>query len=230
MASFVPQNSPSNLSIIDLASQMNSLGGPAKQCRFAVRIMPAGGTNIVTRIGYGNFIRDMTYLCEATELPGRGFDIASARYYGPSINFPRNTKYAEGIDMTFLCRAQSFERQLFDDWLEVINPTNIYDFNYPKDYYAEIQIFQLAEWNNTAAFVQGGSIVNPTAHAKAPTATYAWSLHKAWPMVVNPQPVTWADNDVLRLSVTFAYQSWSRPGRDTAPGSGNINSTMNALR
>lgn len=217
MASFVPQNSPSNLSIIDLGSQINSLGGPAKQCRFAVRIMPAGSSNIVTRIGYGNFIRDMTYLCEATELPGRGFDIASARYYGPSINFPRNTKYAEGIDMTFLCRAQSFERQLFDDWLEVINPTNIYDFNYPKDYYAEIQIFQLAEYAQTQ-------------QAKAPIATYAWSLHKAWPMVVNPQAVTWADNDVLRLSVTFAYQSWSRPGRDTAPGSGNISYTMNALR
>lgn len=217
MSSFVPQNSPGNLTVIDLASQINSLGGPAKQCRFAVRIMPAGSSNIVTRIGYNNFIKDMTYLCEATELPGRGFDIATTRYYGPSINFPRNTKYAEGIDMTFLCRAQSFERQMFDDWLEVINPTNIYDFNYAKDYYAEIQIFQLAEYGQNQ-------------NSRTPVATYAWSLHKAWPMVVNPQPVTWADNDVLRLSVTFAYQSWTRPGRDTAPGMGNINSTMNALQ
>lgn len=217
MASFVPQNTPDNLSMIDMSSHINTLGGPAKQCRFAVRIMPAGSTNILTRLGYNNFIKDMTYLCEATELPGRGFDIATARYYGPSISFPRNTKYAEGIDMTFLCRAQSFERQLFDDWLEVINPTNIYDFNYAKDYYAEIQIFQLAEYNRTSR------------EPRSPDATYAWSLHKAWPMVVNPQPVTWADNDVLRLSITFAYQSWTRPGRDTAPGSGNINSTMGGL-
>jgi hypothetical protein len=222
MASFVPQNSPSNLSILDLSSYMNSLGGPAKQCRFAVRIMPSGSSNILTRIGYNNFIKDMTYLCEATELPGRGFDIASARYYGPAINFPRNSKYGEGIDMTFLCRTESFERQMFDDWMEVINPSNIYDFNYAKDYYAEIQIFQLAEYNKTAGSRSSSSI-------KAPTATYAWSIHKAWPMVVNPQAVTWADNDVLRLSVTFAYQSWTRPGRDTPAGQGNINSTMSAL-
>lgn len=213
MASFIPQNSPSNLSMVDLASSMNSLGGPAKQCRFAVRIMPAGSSNIITSIGYNNFIKDMTYLCDSTELPGRGFDLATTRYYGPSISFPRNSRYAEGIDMTFLCRTESFERQLFDDWLEVINPTNIFDFNYPKDYYAEIQVFQLAEFNKNKG-------------TQAPQATYAWSLHKAWPMIVNPQPVTWADNDVLRLSVTFAYQFWTRPGRDTAPGQSNISSTM----
>lgn len=223
MASFVPQNSPSNLSILDLSSYINTLGGPAKQCRFAIRIMPSGSSNILTKIGYNNFIKDMTYLCEATELPGRGFDIASARYYGPSINFPRNSKYAEGIDMTFLCRTESFERQMFDDWMEVINPSNIYDFNYAKDYYAEIQIFQFAEYNKNSQGQSPGTV-------KAPTATYAWSLHKAWPMVVNPQPVTWADNDILRLSITFAYQSWTRPGRDTPAGQGNINSTMNALQ
>ena len=217
MASFIPQNSPDNLSMIDMTSAMNTLGGPAKQCRFAVRIMPAGSSNILTKIGYNNFIKGFTYLCESTELPGRGFDIATARYYGPSISMPRNPKYAEGIDMTFLCRTESFERQFFDDWMEVINPTNIFDFNYPKDYYAEIQVFQLAEFNKQ----QG---------ATAPTATYAWSLHKCWPMVVNPQQVTWADNDVLRLSITFAYQFWTRPGRDTAAGSGDITSTMNTLK
>lgn len=210
MASFIPANSPDNLTMIDFQASLNALGGPAKQCRFAVRIMPAGQNNILTKLGYSNFIKDMTMFCDATELPGRGFDLSEVRYYGPSITFPRNSKYSEGIEMSFMCRTQSFERQMFDDWMEVVNPTNIYDFNYPKDYYAEIQVFQLAEFNSRSQQARSGQAV------------YSWSLHKAWPMLVSPQPVTWADDNILRLSVTFAYQSWTRPGRDTQPGGSPI--------
>ena len=80
MASFVPQNSPQNLTMVDLNSVMNTLGGPAKQCRFAVRIMPAGSSNILTRIGYNNFIKGLTYLCESTELPTQKITMPKFRY------------------------------------------------------------------------------------------------------------------------------------------------------
>ena len=45
-----------------------------------------------------------------------------------------------------------------------------------------------------------------------PEIIYGWKLLKAWPMMVNPQQVTWADTDILRLQVTFAYKYWDRPG------------------
>lgn len=212
MASFTPQNPPTNLTMLDVNSMLNSLGGPAKQCRFAVRIVPVGTSNMLTSMGYGAFMRDLTYMCEATELPGRGFDIAEARYYGPGFNRPRNTKYSAGADFTFVCRQESFERQLFDDWMEIINPTNIFDFNYAKDYMCQIDVFQLAEYPGPT------SKTNPT----EPKAVYAWTLHDCWPMLVNPQPVTWADTDILRLSVTFAYRYWSRKGRDTDASGGEV--------
>ena len=205
MASFQP-NSPTNLTMIDMTTLINNLGGPAKQCRFVARIVPQGTTNMITQLGYNSILRDLSYLCEATEFPGRGFDFMEARYYGPSLFLPYNTKYSNELSMSFLCRAESFERQLFDDWMGVINPVNIFDFNYAKDYYCNIELYQLAEY---PAAAQG---------ATAPRATYMWTLRNAWPMQVNPQPVTWADQDILRLSVTFTYQYWTRPGRDSVSG------------
>ena len=204
MATFKPLNSPTNLSMIDVTSTINALGGPAKQCRFAIRITPIGSDNILTSLGYKDFFNDLTLLVPATEMPGRGFDYAEVRYYGPNKAFPRQTKYGEGIDMTILCRSEGFERQLFDDWMEIINPTNIFDFNYAKQYYCQIDVYQLVEYGQSE-------------QSKDMKATYQWTLHNAWPYLVNPQKVTWADNDILTLDVAFSYQYWTRPGRDTAP-------------
>jgi hypothetical protein len=33
-------------------------------------------------------------------------------------------------------------------------------------------------------------------------------------MLINPQPVTWADDQIQRLSVTFTYHKWRRAGYD----------------
>lgn len=204
MAAFTPNNPPTRLTMVDVNSALNSLGGPAKQCRFAVRISPVGGANnILLQNNFGDFFRNLTLLCESTELPGRGFDISEVRYYGPSQNVPRNSRYADSHTLRFICRQESYERQLFDDWLEIINPSNNYDFNYPEQYYSQIDVYQLAEYPLTAGRT-------PT----EPKAVYQWSLQKAWPMAVNPQTVSWTDQDILRLEVTFAFRNWVRPGRD----------------
>ena len=205
MASFTPSNPPKNLTMADVYSSMNRLGGPAKQCRWAARILPVGQNNVMSGLGYNAMIQDLVYMCEVAELPGRGFDLHEVRYYGPNLILPRNSKYSGNINMTFLCRNESFERQLFDDWLEMINPTTTWDFRYPEEYYCEIQLFQLAEYGN-----------EDSDKATEPKATYQWSLYQAWPMQVNPQPANWVDPDVQRLTVTFCYRYWARPGRDTA--------------
>lgn len=208
MASFNISNPPANLTMLDFRAKLDNLGAPAKQCRYFVRIIPTGVNNKLLGLGYNFLLDDLSYLCDATEFPGRQFEVSEARYYGPSIIFPYNTKYSQEISMSFITRAEGFERQLFDDWLGLINPINNFNFEYPRNYYATINVYQLSEAPRT-----GSS--RPT----APKATYMWSLQNAWPATVNPQQVTWADNDVLRLSVSFLYQFWTRPGRDATPGS-----------
>jgi hypothetical protein len=175
-------------------------GSLAKSCRFAVRILPTGINNPLRQ--YYDMFRDLIYLCEVAEFPGRGFESISYRYYGPEQKQPFQTRY-EDINLTFLCRSQSPERELFDDWMDLVHPITTYDFNYKDDYSCQIDIFQFSEYDTI-----GYGSSDPE---------YMFSLKDAWPTLVNPQPVTWADDQFLRLGVTFTYSRWTRGGLDPTP-------------
>lgn len=189
MANIPINNAPQSLSMIDFKALSDSYGGPAKSCRFAVRINPQG--NLIQQIS-GGFTQDLVYLCEAAEYPGRGFLNVDVRYYGPNIKLPYQPTY-EDITLTFICRNSSFERQFFDDWQVLINPPNTFDFNYRDDYRSQIEIFHFDEENNPQ---------------------YYFTLLDAYPVLVNPQQLTWGDDQFLRLGVTFSYSWWVRPGID----------------
>jgi hypothetical protein len=202
MASFNIDNQPENLRMTDFYAYSSAFGSLVKSARFAVRIVPSGTESFLTRLGYKGLMQQFTYLCESAEFPGRGFMSYDLRYYGPNFKVPYQSEYQETA-MAFLCRAESFERQFFDDWMEVINPTNTYDFSYKDNYKAEIHMFQFSEETETGT---------------EPIAKYAWTLHDAFPILVNPQPVTWADDNFQRLAVSFTYSRWSRKNRDPKSG------------
>jgi hypothetical protein len=207
MSNLPVTNPLSNLTMNDMKAVSSMYGGLAKSARFAVRIAPA---KLHLEANYGPFLRDFTYLCEAAEMPGRGFLSLDVRYYGPNQKLPYQTQY-EDTTMTFLCRSESFERQFFDDWMEMINPTNSFDFSYRSDYETTIEIMQLAEYSAEA--VVGPN--QPGANRK-PKETYRITLYNAYPTLINPQPVTWADDQFQRLAVTFTYHKWRRAGYDPA--------------
>ena len=186
---FSQSNVPQDLNMQALRSAITSAGDVAKGCRFAVMIRPSGGklVNMVPR--------DLVYMCEAAEFPGRGFDVTQIRYWGAGQVFPNNTLY-ETSNLSFICRQDSVERAFFDNWMELINPTTNFTFEYPENYYATIQIFHLSEVADVRGQYQG---------------IYGLSLYKAWPTLIAPQQVTWADNDILRLQVTLTYKYWDRP-------------------
>lgn len=201
MSNVPTTNAPENLAMnFGLATQ-SAYGGLLKSARYAIRITPVG--QLLLGLGYNDFLRDFTYLSDSAEMPGRAFMSIDMRYYGPNFKLPFQSAY-EDTTITFLCRTSSFERQFFDDWMEIINPTNLWDFNYRDQYRSTIEIFQLAEFNE-----QGGT---------DPQAVYKWTLHNAYPTIVNPQPATWADDNFQRLSLAFTYTHWTRVGRDTTPG------------
>ena len=183
-------NSPKDLNVSRFRSVLDQGGSMAKGCRFMVVISAP--------VAIKSYPKELNYLCEAADFPGRGFGITQARYYGPAQAFPNNSEY-QPLSLTFLCRADSAERRFFDDWQEFINPTNNFNFEYPNNYYSEIDVYQYSEWG------EGGQ------KDYKPHLTYHWKLHKAWPTLVNEQAVNWSEQDILRLQVTFAYKYWDRP-------------------
>jgi hypothetical protein len=211
-------NSPQNLNLNDFRSKLNSYGQVAKGCRYAVTITPDNASQGSPLGQYINQFREMIYVCDAFEFPGRGFNVNEVRYYGPSQKLPNNVQYSD-TNASFICRNDSIERKLFDDWMDVINPTDSYNFNYASDYYATIKVYQ---------FHEIGQILENTGTPSGPgernyrqytypdvklgqLPVYGWTLYKAWPTLVAPQQVTWADQDILRLQVSFTYRYWDRP-------------------
>jgi hypothetical protein len=141
--------------------------------------------------------RDLSFLCETAEFPGRGFMNVDVRHYGPNFKLPYQTTY-EDINLAFLCRTEGLEREFFDSWMETINPTQTFDFEYKNNYSCNIDIFHFSD-------VEGDG------------AMYHFRLIDAYPILVSPQPVTWADADFLRLGVSFTYTKWIRPELDNSP-------------
>jgi hypothetical protein len=194
--------------MVDMMAISQQYGGYVKSCRYMVRIRPRG--SILVQTANRAVTEQLSYLCEAAEMPGRGFMNIDARYHGPNFKIPFQTQY-EDTSMTFLCRSASRERQFFDDWMEIINPTHKWNFSYRDDYSAFVDIYQLTdipdnERPDTGPYTPGN-----------PLATYQWTLHDAYPVVISPQPVTWADDNFQRLTITFTYTKWTRPGLDKAP-------------
>lgn len=215
----IPFTNPlKKLSMNDALGIINKYGGLAKSCRFAVRINPpkfvtSGSTD--NKIKNANITNELVYLCEAAEMPGRGFVNADVRYYGPNQKLPVLTQY-EDTTMTFLCRSESYERQFFDDWMEYINPTNSFNFNYRKDYETTIEIMKFTEYAKSFDKGPNAGLANQPVE---PVEAYRITLFNAYPLLVNPQPMTWADDQLERLAITFTYMKWKRVGRDVEPKS-----------
>lgn len=207
---FSQTHAPRFLQMDKILGAANALGGFAKQCRFVVKIKPTG------RAMRAFMNNDLHFMCEAVEYPGRGFDITEVRYYGPSMVFPNNTTY-QPISLSFMCRTRSIEREFFDNWMEIINPTSSFNFEYAQNYWGEVEIYQLSEYasaNYAPGIPPGVKSLWPGMNIKEttpPEITYMWTLRRAWPMLVMPQQVTWADQDILRLQVQFTYKHWERP-------------------
>jgi len=201
VAPFRIQNEPENIDLKTFWSKLEMDEGIVHAARYVVRITPVGPENWLSKNGFASIMSDLTYLCDSAELPGRSFGMFTARYYGASFQLPFQTTY-DDIDLTFICRHKMKERLFFDDWMEIINPTNSYDFNYRDDYSAEITVFQVSD------------VADDPAH---PHAIYAYTIKKAYPIVVNSAPLSWADESILRVGVKFTHKGVYRKNRDAEP-------------
>lgn len=210
MASYNIPNAPKQLDMITFKSFADSLDGLAKSCRYVAVIRPIGSFVAA----YNTLAKDLMYLTEVAEMPGRGFMSMDTRYYGPNQKFPYLSQY-EDINMTFLCRSRSFEREFFDDWQWIINPNNTFDFNYRDEYRATIDLYQYSDFDKNNS---GG-----------PTPEYMFSLHEVYPILVNPQPVSWADDQFMRLGVTFTYSWWTRKDKEPGPRTSGANGSFNLV-
>jgi hypothetical protein len=190
-------------------------GDLARSCLFMVRIMPKFGTRAV---------ESLMYLCESAEIPGRAFETQEVRTYGSTYRRPFISAYSD-VTLTFICTGEMLEKNFFDNWMQAINPTDYYDFNYADTYLSKIDVFQ---YSSAGQQVNGNTL----------RCTYQMTFMDAFPVTINPMPTSWAEDGVHRLQVQFSCSQVVRP-YDPIKGStqtntiiqgGNIQNSGNIFR
>ncbi len=175
-------------------STYNKHLGPSRPNRFTVVIPPPDGmANILTR----NEMEDLSFLCEASELPGRSFITGDSKIYGPITKMPYQTQYSD-ITMTFLCTNTFFEREFFEKWMDFIMPvkgqgTNTRNIRFKDTYQSQIRIVQFRDDQDTTSDED----------------IYAIILRDAFPISMAPQALNYSDDGFHKLTVQFAYSYYN---------------------
>jgi hypothetical protein len=185
MGSEVPISNPP---VVGNVSDFQSLyrTGWFKLTRFAVRfnLPPIFSGRELFDQRLTDVPRDLTFLCEAAEVTGRGLQTMDVRYYGPSMKYPFNSQYND-LNVTILCRKEMKEKKFFDYWLNKINPTSTYDFNFLSEYSSDLDIYVYGEDMES---------------------NYHQTCLRAYPLNVAPIQTNWAEENIGRLTVTFTFQ------------------------
>lgn len=190
MASYFIPNAPQLSNINDFRSSIARGRDFAKAARFSVQI---------GRIS--NLFADLIYMCETAEMPGRALVLNDYRYYGPNFKMPHQSEYTE-INFSFYVSDIMREKELFDNWMGYINPKNTYNFRFRNEYSTDVNIYQYSEV---------GEAYQPNREGETQTriqATYKATLRQAYPINVQPLALSWAEDNIHRLQVTFAYTDW----------------------
>lgn len=141
--------------------------------------------------GLQNYIktaRNLTFRCESTQFPSRTFATTEQKFgSNPTEKHAYHTTYND-IEMSFIVSEDMSEKKFFDAWMNLINPTASFDFNYRDDYITDFYVFQY----------DGSQTVR----------TYSIALIDAFPISVNQLDLDWSNDNIHKLSVTFAYRYW----------------------
>lgn len=153
----------------------------AKPSRFKVKLnIPAKLNGIIDS-------QTLSLRCENAQLPGRSISTGDLRIYGPSEKYPYQSSY-EDITLTFIVGGAMLEKTLFNEWMNYINPTQHWNFEYKKNYVSDIIVTQYDISDNE---IHNVKIVD------------------AFPVSVTQLDLDWSnDSSYHKLNVTFAYTYW----------------------
>ena len=131
--------------------------------------------------------RNLTFRCESAQLPGKTFQTTEKKIgSAPKELFPYHVDYQQ-TQMTFIVSDDMNEKIFFDTWMELINPTTDYNFQYKQNYAVDISVNQYDITNNI---------------------TYSGVLQEAFPIDVNQLDLDWSSDGYHKLTVVFVYKQW----------------------
>jgi hypothetical protein len=154
----------------------------ARPSKFDVTIpVPVSLANLKTSA------KNLTFRCESAQLPGRALETATKKLGSAPVEyFPYHNNYQQAT-MTFIVSDDMNEKIFFDTWMELINPTTTYNFEYKTNYATDITVTQYNSQNQ---------------------ASYSCVLQEAFPIDINQLDLDWSTDSYHKLAVVFVYKQW----------------------
>ena len=136
----------------------------------------------------------LRFRTESAEIPGRSIITSDYKStgYGLTSKVGYGVVYPD-VTITMLCGADLGEKRLFNAWQSLVvgnhtrnkNIRNHQSIGYYSNYVSTLGIVQYDQEGN---------------------ASYATSLMEAYPIIVNSMPLSWASEEMHRLTVQFTYK------------------------
>lgn len=132
--------------------------------------------------------RELAFLCNQAQLPGRAFATLDYSTHGPVRKIPYQNIF-DDVVLSFYVKEGLGVKRLFEEWQTFISSAHSNsNFSYFDDFVTDITIEQ---------FDNKGKKV------------YACKLIDAYPLMTAPIQLDWGDRDSFEnLQVTFAYHYW----------------------
>lgn len=165
------------------------------------------GVDLVkTVLGSGvEIVRGLDIMCQDAEFPGKSLSTSETKYNSDYLNIPYSITY-QPINITFVVSRDFLEKNILDEWQNlIINPIT-HDVGYFEDYASPtIEIQQLNEQDRV---------------------THKVAIIDAYPSEIQSMALSNEDGDNYhRVTVTFVYRTWKNLDVEQPSGVASLSET-----
>lgn len=153
--------------IDDFKGVFNKRQGPALQNRFMIFMTPPRGSlfnldrdaaitgaigalkngfNAQSLLGFVNDPRDISFLCESCQIPGRTVLTVDHTTTKQAVKIPYSF-LNEDVQFTFILTGDYYIKKMFDKWISMAFDTQNYELQYRDQYTTNVKIMQLNKDN-----------------------------------------------------------------------------------
>jgi hypothetical protein len=209
------QNSPSaernGFNPQNIVASINK-SGVAKTAHFEVQIVPPATLTSFDA-------RELMCRTDSAELPGRSLMTMEHRFsnYGPINKIPYGQMYSESA-MTFILSEDMREKQYFEEWQNSMIQTGAFEAgSTQQDFYGYSQ----SQYNPRYFDDYTGSVIIRQ-YGSDGSLQSIYTLQEAYPIIMSPVSMSWSDDSIARMSVSFAFRNYKSVFyRQDQPGLGS---------
>lgn len=175
----------------NLVSSINKTG-VAKTSHFEVQITGAGDSTLE---------QSMMSRADTCELPGRSLMTAEHKFtnYGPLNKVPYGGQTYTDATISFIMSEDMREKEYFEIWQNYIVDTGAFETGDSR---------RVGSKFNPQYFDSYLGTVNIRQYGSAGDLRSIYTLQEAYPIIINPISMSWGDDTIAKLSVTFAYRNY----------------------